>query len=75
VAVMEGESGTDSDVKALVCVKEDLPDATGTDRADDGLGHEQLTYVTLKQEDPVSVLLHVSRRVGFCVVVWFTYGR
>jgi hypothetical protein len=62
---MEGESGSDSDVKErfdesrLICVKEEPPDATSSDSSDDEAGQEPLTRVTIKQEVLVSIILHM----------------
>jgi hypothetical protein len=62
---MEGDSGSDSDVKQLydesqlICVKEELPDVTGSDSSVDEVGQECLTRVALKQEAPVSIVLHM----------------
>jgi hypothetical protein len=72
VDVMEGKSSSDSDVKErcdesrLICVKEEPPDATGSASSDDEVGQEQLTCVAVKQEVPVSMMLHVYGRVGSC---------
>jgi hypothetical protein len=55
---MEGDSGSGSDVKRqLICVKEELPDATGSDSSVDEAGQERLTRVALKQEVAVSIVL------------------
>jgi hypothetical protein len=60
MGVMEGESVSDSDVKErcdesrLICVKEEPPDAIGTASSDD-----EVTHVTVKQEVPVSIVVHM----------------
>jgi hypothetical protein len=65
MCVMEGESGSDSNVKEhcdesrLICVKEEPPDATGSASSHDEVGQEQLTRVTVKQEVLVSIVLHI----------------
>jgi hypothetical protein len=64
LGAMEGESGSDSDVKEhceesqLICLKEEPPDATVSASSDDEVGRERLTHVTVKQEVPVSIVLH-----------------
>jgi hypothetical protein len=65
MGAMEGGSGSDSDVKEhcdgsrLICLKEEPPDATGGAASDDEVGWERLTRVTVKQEVPVSIVLHM----------------
>jgi hypothetical protein len=65
MGLMEGESISGSDVKAhcdekrLIRVKEEPPDATGSASSHDEVGQDRLTHGTVKQEVPVSIVLHM----------------
>jgi hypothetical protein len=58
----DGGTGSDSNVNQHcdeIYVKEELPDAAGSDSSVDEAGRERLTRVALKQEVPVSILFHL----------------